>query len=45
MSMEALEMMLKHAKNVVFCRPANSGGVYIYIYVLKIIHVFVVEIQ
>ena len=26
MSMEALEMMVKQAKHLVFCRPAKSGG-------------------
>ena len=26
MSMEALEMMVKHAKNLFVCRLANSGG-------------------
>ena len=25
MSMEALEMMVKHTKNLLFCRPAKSG--------------------
>ena len=29
MSMEALEIIVKHAKNLVCCRPANSGGGYI----------------
>ena len=29
MSMEALEMMVKHAKNLLFCRPAKSGEVYV----------------
>ena len=27
MSMEALEMMVKHAKHLVCCRLAKSGGV------------------
>ena len=31
--MEALEIIVKHAKIVVFCRPADSGGVYIYVYI------------
>ena len=32
MSMEALEMMVKHAKNLLFCRPAKSGeDIYAYI--------------
>ena len=37
MSMEALEMMIKHAKKLLFCRPAKSGeDIYVHINISNI---------
>ena len=44
MSMEALEMMVKHAKHILFCRLAKSGEVYMCLFVFHLyicVYVFV----